>query len=221
VNDRQPAKPQRGVVVPISTRVVRTAVDNPVHHRGKVLSGKGSPRIGPDGSADSAHPFRLAGPGVVSRAWVAGDSPSPASGQAGHRLSPDRRPLASAIVQGDARMTLISLRRTRFGLEGLPVEAHYVWSGRAPFQDLGFMHEPELPPPSSISGRYQALLRQGFQRLSALWAMPEVEGHGTDAMIRAFHRGGGMIRTRVPLIKSVASIITIGTGGSAGQEGPI
>ena len=52
------------------------------------------------------------------------------------------------------------------------------------------------------------------------WA-PEAEGHGTDAMIRAFHRGGGTIRTRVPIIKSLASIITIGTGGSAGQEGPI
>src|SRR4051794_30114248 len=52
------------------------------------------------------------------------------------------------------------------------------------------------------------------------WA-PEAEGHGTDAMIRAFHQGGGRIRGRVPLIKSVASIITIGTGGSAGQEGPI
>jgi chloride channel protein, CIC family len=52
------------------------------------------------------------------------------------------------------------------------------------------------------------------------WA-PEAEGHGTDAMIRAFHRGGGMIRTRVPAIKTIASIITIGTGGSAGQEGPI
>src|SRR3954452_13109676 len=52
------------------------------------------------------------------------------------------------------------------------------------------------------------------------WA-PEAEGHGTDAMIRSFHQGGGMIRARVPLIKSVASIITIGTGGSAGQEGPI
>jgi CIC family chloride channel protein len=30
-----------------------------------------------------------------------------------------------------------------------------------------------------------------------------------------------MIRTRVPIIKAIASIITIGTGGSAGQEGPI
>jgi CIC family chloride channel protein len=52
------------------------------------------------------------------------------------------------------------------------------------------------------------------------WA-PEAEGHGTDAMIRAFHKGGGVIRTRVPLIKAAASIVTIGTGGSAGQEGPI
>ena len=50
---------------------------------------------------------------------------------------------------------------------------------------------------------------------------PEAEGHGTDAMIRAFHRGAGKIRGRVPLIKGVASIVTIGTGGSAGQEGPI
>src|SRR6516165_7409461 len=50
---------------------------------------------------------------------------------------------------------------------------------------------------------------------------PEAGGHGTDAMIRAFHRGGGVIRARVPLIKAVASIITMGTGGSAGQEGPI
>ncbi|MGE3821938.1 MAG: chloride channel protein [Isosphaeraceae bacterium] len=50
---------------------------------------------------------------------------------------------------------------------------------------------------------------------------PEAEGHGTDALIRAFHRNSGQIRTRVPIVKGLASIITIGTGGSAGQEGPI
>jgi CIC family chloride channel protein len=50
---------------------------------------------------------------------------------------------------------------------------------------------------------------------------PEAEGHGTDAMVRAFHRLGGRIRGRVPFVKSIASIITIGTGGSAGREGPI
>ncbi len=50
---------------------------------------------------------------------------------------------------------------------------------------------------------------------------PEAEGHGTDSMIKAFHKGGGMIRGRVPIIKGITSLITIGTGGSAGLEGPI
>lgn len=48
---------------------------------------------------------------------------------------------------------------------------------------------------------------------------PEAEGHGTDATIAAFHQGTS-IRARIPLIKLVASAITIGTGGSAGREGP-
>lgn len=50
---------------------------------------------------------------------------------------------------------------------------------------------------------------------------PEAEGHGTDAMIEAFHRRGGHIRKRVPLVKILASALTIGSGGSAGKEGPI
>ena len=49
---------------------------------------------------------------------------------------------------------------------------------------------------------------------------PEAEGHGTDAAIEAFHKKGGRIRARIPLIKLVASAITIGSGGSAGREGP-
>jgi CIC family chloride channel protein len=50
---------------------------------------------------------------------------------------------------------------------------------------------------------------------------PEAEGHGTDAMIEAFHHAGGFIRKRVPPIKVLASALTIGSGGSAGKEGPI
>lgn len=50
---------------------------------------------------------------------------------------------------------------------------------------------------------------------------PEAEGHGTDGAIEAFHRKGGVIRGRVPFVKTIASIVTIGTGGSAGREGPI
>ncbi|ABM29501.1 chloride channel protein [Nitratidesulfovibrio vulgaris] len=44
---------------------------------------------------------------------------------------------------------------------------------------------------------------------------------GTDAMIRAFHRGKGVIRKRAPFIKGLTSILTIASGGSAGREGPI
>ncbi len=50
---------------------------------------------------------------------------------------------------------------------------------------------------------------------------PEAEGHGTDAMIDSFHRKGGAVRRQVPLVKTIASAITIGSGGSAGKEGPI
>ena len=49
---------------------------------------------------------------------------------------------------------------------------------------------------------------------------PEAEGHGTDAAIDAFHNKGGFIRRRVPVVKAIASAITIGSGGSAGREGP-
>lgn len=49
---------------------------------------------------------------------------------------------------------------------------------------------------------------------------PEAEGHGTDAAIEAFHKKNGKIRKRVPIIKTIASAFTIGSGGSAGREGP-
>jgi chloride channel protein, CIC family len=50
---------------------------------------------------------------------------------------------------------------------------------------------------------------------------PEAEGHGTDSVIAAYHFHQGKIRARVPLIKLIASALTIGTGGSGGREGPI
>jgi CIC family chloride channel protein len=50
---------------------------------------------------------------------------------------------------------------------------------------------------------------------------PEAEGHGTDSAIAAYHRHQGQIRPRVPLVKLVASALTLGSGGSGGREGPI
>jgi chloride channel protein, CIC family len=51
------------------------------------------------------------------------------------------------------------------------------------------------------------------------WA-PEAEGHGTDAAVRSYHQTGGYLRARVAPLKMLASAITIGSGGSAGREGP-
>ncbi len=49
---------------------------------------------------------------------------------------------------------------------------------------------------------------------------PETQGGGADAIIRCFHQQGGIVRTRVPLVKALASIFTLGFGGSGGREGP-
>ncbi|GAB6886581.1 chloride channel protein [Desulfothermus okinawensis JCM 13304] len=50
---------------------------------------------------------------------------------------------------------------------------------------------------------------------------PEAEGHGTDAAIEAYHKKGGLIRPQVPIVKTIASAITLTSGGSGGREGPI
>ncbi|MGK9368233.1 chloride channel protein [Melioribacter sp. Ez-97] len=50
---------------------------------------------------------------------------------------------------------------------------------------------------------------------------PEAKGHGVPEVMQAILLKGGIIRPRVALIKSIASAITIGTGGSVGREGPI
>jgi CIC family chloride channel protein len=50
---------------------------------------------------------------------------------------------------------------------------------------------------------------------------PEAEGTGTDGYIDTFHNKAGSMRRRVPWVKSLATLATISSGGSAGKEGPI
>ena len=49
----------------------------------------------------------------------------------------------------------------------------------------------------------------------------EATGHGVSEIIESVNLQGGKMRYRVPFIKIIASAITIGSGGSAGSEGPI
>ncbi|MBW1941198.1 MAG: chloride channel protein, partial [Deltaproteobacteria bacterium] len=49
----------------------------------------------------------------------------------------------------------------------------------------------------------------------------EAKGHGVPEVMEAVALRSGVIRKRIVLVKSLASAISIGTGGSVGREGPI
>ena len=49
---------------------------------------------------------------------------------------------------------------------------------------------------------------------------PEATGAGLDAVISAYHRGA-LMRRRVMWVKTLASALVLGSGGSAGREGPV
>ncbi len=49
----------------------------------------------------------------------------------------------------------------------------------------------------------------------------EAKGHGVPEVMDAVARKGGIIRPRVAAVKALASAICLGSGGSAGREGPI
>lgn len=70
-----------------------------------------------------------------------------------------------------------------------------------------------IPLSTTLGGLLVGLLVERFA--------PEAEGHGTDAVIKAFHRADGELRARVAPVKLLASALTIGSGGVAGREGPM
>ncbi len=49
---------------------------------------------------------------------------------------------------------------------------------------------------------------------------PEAKGHGTEKVIEAIHERFGKIDVKVVPVKLLATVITIGFGGSVGKEGP-
>ncbi len=88
------------------------------------------------------------------------------------------------------------------------------WFGFTWFRELtqswGKAYVVILP---SVGGVIVGLLVYYFAR--------EAKGHGIPEVIEAIALKGGRIRPQVAIIKTIASGITIGTGGSAGSEGPI
>jgi CIC family chloride channel protein len=89
---------------------------------------------------------------------------------------------------------------------GLPEE------GRSLTQTIGTHGLWLIPVATTLGGLIAGILVYSLA--------PEAEGHGTDTAVKAYHQAGGFIRTRVAPLKMLASAITIGSGGSAGREGP-
>ena len=65
-----------------------------------------------------------------------------------------------------------------------------------------------------------ALLSRQVANVITTFVAPETSGGGSDAFINAFHQHKGEIRKRVAPIKLIVSVLTLGSGGSGGREGP-
>lgn len=82
------------------------------------------------------------------------------------------------------------------------------------------MHGPEIsltglwwiPVVTTVGGLLTGLI---------VWRHKDVRNSGTDNIIRSFHHLGGSLPNHIPFYKTVASALTIGSGGSAGREGPV
>ncbi len=72
------------------------------------------------------------------------------------------------------------------------------------------------------AGLFVALVLGGLvTAVIVVYLAPEAKGHGVPEVMLALATRGGRISPRLVVLKVVASMITIGVGGSAGREGPI
>ncbi|MCC9311414.1 chloride channel protein [Kitasatospora sp. RB6PN24] len=94
-------------------------------------------------------------------------------------------------------------------------------SGHADYAAAGHAANPHVPflgrwfvvLAPVVAGLLYGPLVQRFAR--------EARGHGVPEVMFAVARRGGRIAPQVALVKSLASALTIGGGGSVGREGPI
>jgi CIC family chloride channel protein len=89
---------------------------------------------------------------------------------------------------------------------------------------LSVFYDANIHPPPSPWGPFVVLVpvvgALGVTFLVQKFA-PEAKGHGVPEVMDGIYYNKGIIRPVVALIKSIASALSIGTGGSVGREGPI
>jgi chloride channel protein, CIC family len=96
-----------------------------------------------------------------------------------------------------------------------------ILSGHADYSDAGHAANPHVP----WLGPFFVLLVPVvagliYGPLVTRFA-PEARGHGVPEVMLAVAQRGGRIAPQVAVVKSLASALTIGAGGSVGREGPI
>lgn len=108
---------------------------------------------------------------------------------------------------------------------GVELAEHFVLVETTGYQPLRAAGERVVE--TAEPGRFRPWLMWMIPALGALLAgllswrfAPETRGGGADTVIDAFHNKDGRLRKRVPFVKTLVSILTLGSGGSGGREGP-
>jgi CIC family chloride channel protein len=113
--------------------------------------------------------------------------------------------LTALLVGVGSGLGAVVFRRLISGMQTLAYEGLGGWLG-----SIAPLHLLLIP---ALGGALFGPLIYRFAR--------EAKGHGVPEVMEAVALKGGRIRPRVAVIKSLASAICIGTGGSVGREGPI
>lgn len=106
----------------------------------------------------------------------------------------------------------------------LITRATWIFTGHADYSAVGLGQHPPHPWLPWL-GPWFIILAPAvggliYGPMIQRWA-PEARGHGVPEVMLAVSQRGGRIAGKVAVVKSLASAITIGSGGSVGREGPI
>ena len=164
---------------------------------GQGSAGSGSAAIG-DGS--STVRGRIAGTAMTVHHWLVGTRP----GLVGLAL----------IIGVGSGLGAVVFRYLIFWItEAVTGKLDYSDAGRVPSTHLPWLGVWFLVLVPAVGGLVYGPLVNRFA--------PEARGHGVPEVMFAVARHGGRIPAKVAVVKSLASALCIGTGGSVGREGPI
>ena len=96
-----------------------------------------------------------------------------------------------------------------------------LFSGHADYSSAGHAANPHVPWLGVWFVLFTPVLAGLMYGPLVYKFAPEARGHGVPEVMYAVARKGGRIAPQVAVVKSLASALCIGSGGSVGREGPI